>query len=283
MVRGGRASRLIFGVPPGQEANARRPPFKAPPRPQKNPLTPPDVAGLLADMKKVLSILVTFVFLHAQTWAHVGGPDYGGSQSVAGLYAGVLIPTKLGSNSLGIFTLTVPATGVAKGQFVIFASGATFLGTTEGIVDPDKLTLSAITDGNETVRASVITTPAVIDPMTHAITTPEVRSLQLVTVAQASGTIKAKLNTGPSFSSNTANIRLEGKGFLHLTPIDTTALGFTPDSIVKGSLDFTVDGFRQSAQTATTGTTGTGTTGTTGTTITPVNTGTTGTGTTLLF
>ena len=204
-------------------------------------------------MKKVLSLLLAFVFLQVQTWAHVGGPSYpSNAKSVQGIYAGVLVPTGLGSNALGLFTLTSPSSGLATGTFAVFASGGTFKGTILGLIDPDKRTLNSVAEGEETVKFSTV------DPITGLVT------ISLRTVALASGKITATLEDNTQ--GNSLGTRLLGTG--SLTTSDLTRGGgggggglTTPT----GSLDFTVDGFKQSGNTlgATTGTT-TGTTGTTG-------------------
>lgn len=111
-------------------------------------------------MKKVLSLLVAFVFLQTQSWAHSGGPDYGGAGvTLTGVYAGVLIPDQRAvalaaaapvanqtAASIGLFSLGVPATGLATGACVIFINGDPFSGTITGVADPGKGTVVAIID-----------------------------------------------------------------------------------------------------------------------------------------
>jgi len=109
-------------------------------------------------MKKVLSLLVAYVFFQTQSWALVGGPVYpGGNLSLIGTYAGVLIPdspqtgTSLSGKalaptvtSIGLFTLSVPSLGLASGTTVFFVNGDPYTGTISGVADPDKSTLVGI-------------------------------------------------------------------------------------------------------------------------------------------
>jgi hypothetical protein len=112
-------------------------------------------------MKKVLSLLVAFVFLQTQMWASSGGPDYGTTSGpTVGTYGGVLIPeipetTDDGtidptvtptSTAIGLFTLAVNSSGPALGASVVFIDGIAFNGNMVGILDPKGSKLSAILD-----------------------------------------------------------------------------------------------------------------------------------------
>ncbi|RYD74763.1 MAG: hypothetical protein EOP84_19375 [Verrucomicrobiaceae bacterium] len=114
-------------------------------------------------MNKVLSLLLAFVFLQTQAWALTGGPNYNsgsatGNISLLGVYAGALLPSgdessdeiaaeDLATNGLGLFALSVPETGLGTGQFVYFSEGRTFTGTITGVADPDKGTLTGLLKG----------------------------------------------------------------------------------------------------------------------------------------
>lgn len=117
-------------------------------------------------MKKVLSFLLSIVFLHAQTaplFAHRGGPensDTTANVDIVGTYSGTLIPddpaaantdTIDGSdsiNSLGLFNLGVPTTGPATGTFLIFTQGIIFTGTIIAAGDAGKGTIQGVVEGN---------------------------------------------------------------------------------------------------------------------------------------
>jgi len=116
-------------------------------------------------MKKVLSFLLSIVFLHAQTaplFAHRGGPentDTTQNFNIVGTYSGTLIPddpadaatdTIDGSdsiNSLGLFNLGVPSSGPATGTFLIFTQGIIFTGTIVASGDEGKGTISGVVEG----------------------------------------------------------------------------------------------------------------------------------------
>ncbi len=190
-------------------------------------------------MKQILSLLLAFVFVQTQCWALSGGPVYpGNSASVSGTYAGVLLPSGLGANALGLFVIESPDSGLATGDFVFFASGSTFRGTILGIIDPDSRKLSAVTEGEQTVRVQVI------NPTTGEVTT------LLRTIGLASGQITAVLDEVVSGNGqgNGTGTRLNGTGFLSTSDVDRTGIGgggTGTEAVVTGTVDFTVDGFKQ--------------------------------------
>jgi hypothetical protein len=121
---------------------------------------------LLTVMKRILSFLLSVVFLHVQTaplMAKRGGPDIGGSSNeqnvdIVGTYSGTLIPTNPEAagtpaldggfvNSLGLFSLGMPLQGPGTGSFVIFTQGVTFTGTITAVGDPGKGTISGLVEG----------------------------------------------------------------------------------------------------------------------------------------
>lgn len=106
-------------------------------------------------MKSVLGLLLCLVLGTAQTFAISGGPVFGtGNISTTGTYAGVLTPGPLspGANSIGLFSLTIPKTGLGTGTVVIFAAGLTYTGTFQGTADPDTARLIGEIDATSTVE-----------------------------------------------------------------------------------------------------------------------------------
>jgi hypothetical protein len=109
-------------------------------------------------MKALLSCLICSVLTMSQTFArdpHVaqnGGPAYPGAANVTGTYAGAIMPQNAGhppgcaTNSLGIFSLVVPASGLSNGTFVMFAQGRVFTGTIQAAADPEKARIRGILD-----------------------------------------------------------------------------------------------------------------------------------------
>ncbi|MEP6667675.1 MAG: hypothetical protein ABJF10_00895 [Chthoniobacter sp.] len=181
-------------------------------------------------MKKVLSLLVAFVFLQVQSWALSGGPVYAGTTAaVKGTYAGSLVPAIAG-NSLGIFSIGVPSTGLASGVFAMFISGGAFYGSIVGIIDPDKLTLNALAQAQENAVRTLFANG----------------QLQILTipVALASGSIQAKLiPTKQQFASQSGGgYRLTGSGELQTSSFPAGGGAPVPGVTVA----ITVDGFQQS-------------------------------------
>lgn len=118
----------------------------------------------LPDMKKVLSLLVAFVFLQVQSWALSGGPSFthNGNPSIIGTYGGVLIPQTASAApltqqpaSIGIFSMSVPEEGVSAGVAIMFVNGVAFIGQIAGIGDGDKQTIQGIIAGESNFSVSV--------------------------------------------------------------------------------------------------------------------------------
>lgn len=91
-----------------------------------------------------------------QCFAIKGGPVYGGGQvSVTGTYAGVMVPVPtvldpgppevtLTDNSLVLFAMKIPQTGLASGIAVVFRNGFFYSGGIQGSADPDSAQLTGI-------------------------------------------------------------------------------------------------------------------------------------------
>lgn len=209
-------------------------------------------------MKKVLSLLVAFVFMQVQTWALSGGPRYGGDQaSVSGTYAGVFtgiggtainlgtgnLVDSAGTNAVGLFVIGVPITDIANGTMAIFFEGSFFQGGILGIADPNKQTLTGVCQGVHITELISFT------DLFFGVSQQSVNY-----DSRADGTIKAEIeNTGID------GITLVGTGSFTVSIIVSTPVTF-PDpnnpgffittvvqsSVPTGTLSFTVDGFKQS-------------------------------------
>jgi hypothetical protein len=220
-------------------------------------------------MKKVLSLLLVFVFLKAQALALSGGPVFSNAQgNFVGIYSGVLVPkfttftstaTSSGSSSasIGLFTLSQPDTGIATGSVLLFVDGAPFSGVLNGLIDPDSAELNAVIDATSTFSVVIIvpTTTIVNGVPTTTFTT------QSFSVS-ASGNMNARVVPTGFFSTN-PNVsvtpsRLEGDAsvdiYFHINSDGT------PD--VSKTAVFEVQGFKQSDVAGTGGTTTTITFGT---------------------
>jgi hypothetical protein len=99
-------------------------------------------------MNKLLSLLMCFVFLQAETFALRGGPGgRNGVELINGQYSGTLTETT-GGGSLGMFLLTAVDNGASIGQVVFFTSSTvnvdTYSGTITGLTDPNTGNFSGI-------------------------------------------------------------------------------------------------------------------------------------------
>jgi len=106
-------------------------------------------------MKALFACLLCLVFASSQSYAISGGPFQGpGRISVTGTYSGVMLPSKTfspGANSIALFTMNIPSTGLASGTVVIFGAGLTFTGDIQASADPDTAKVTGEIDATSTV------------------------------------------------------------------------------------------------------------------------------------
>ncbi len=108
-------------------------------------------------MKILLASLMCLVLCTSECFALKGGPPYNGTgASVVGQYAGVLQPPfcpladpsqcPAGYNSIGIFSLRVPDTGLGSGVALIFQNGRSFTGTITATGNPNSSVITGVLD-----------------------------------------------------------------------------------------------------------------------------------------
>jgi hypothetical protein len=143
------------------------------------------------------------VLVASQSFALKGGPDFGaGKIKTTGTYAGVMLPGALspGSNSLGLFTLQIPKTGLGSGTVVIFTAGQTYTGTIQGSADPDS--------------AKFIGEIAASFPFIEVVAGPpdsngNPTTTTITVAAVAAGGVQGKMKKNKNIFS-TASVRLKG-------------------------------------------------------------------------
>lgn len=114
-------------------------------------------------MKKLLSLLIAFVFLNVESQAYY--PSYGGlGLNPVGTYGGTLVPDGAAgavagnvnaADSIGLFSIGVPQVGLATGTFALFIQGGAYVGDLVGYVDPTSQKLSAIMSGSSTFTVAI--------------------------------------------------------------------------------------------------------------------------------
>lgn len=210
-------------------------------------------------MKAILASLLCFVLCASECFAIKGGPPYpGGTISVTGTYAGVLEPQfdptdPFSTNSLGIFSLGVPSTGLASGAFIMFTRGTTFSGTIQAV--------GLVTSGQIRGVLSATFTPT----SSQAVFTDPFGNTIIVSsgdiTARADGSLNARVSGASGSSLVGSAALLDGTATVFVTESATVTNpdGTTQDmSTITASLSLDVIGFKQS-NTATTGSTSTGT------------------------
>ncbi|HSH96337.1 MAG TPA: hypothetical protein VK968_19475 [Roseimicrobium sp.] len=171
-------------------------------------------------MKKVLSLLVTYIFLETQMWALSGGPIFADASSTAltGSYAGSFVQKTITSGggfpldalappSLGTFSINVQVEGLATGSTVFFQGNVAFTGNIDAAADPAKKTIDGIIQASSIGSQFVITpavpavpasaTVVVLPPLfiPTVVITPAVPAQAAVTTGlDANGTLRAKVS-----------------------------------------------------------------------------------------
>jgi hypothetical protein len=216
-------------------------------------------------MKTLMAILLSFIISEAPVLAIHGGYTLGGAIPLSGTYAGVLIPTSdtvlpppvtttttttttgttatttsapvgFGTNSLGLFTLGLPTTGIGSGTVVIFSSSQQLSGTIMAIPDPNSSSgvLGVITATGE------VTTAAFTDNflgLNENLTTTQL-------TGDASGSLVATVSQGV-VSDSPYGINLNGTSNMTISTASTDVNGNTVLTPTE-NITFAVDGFLQS-------------------------------------
>ena len=204
-------------------------------------------------------------------WAIGGGPNQGGGASAASLvgsYAGALLPSSSSTtgtaqfNGLGLFTLSLPQSGLGNGDFIYFSEGKTFTGSITGLGDPNKQQFVGLVKAQfDIILSSFSGTDDFFGDFESNFTTPG---------GFANGTIKARFSAGSTpivsaAGAAIAGLRLQGQAKLDISELTTTTTtddNNTPDTTddttrttstvtTTSSLTLVVDGFQQSATSGT--------------------------------
>ena len=190
-------------------------------------------------MKGLFGSLLCLVLATSQAFALKGGPDYGGSStSLVGRYAGVLQglfdPTDpRSSNSIGLFSVGVPQTGLSSGTFLMFAEGRVFRGTINGTADPNSATVKGILEATYNFTKTVRVVDE--DGAEHLETIP--------VTAKVNGNLNASVKTGSAFGAPVTATLLQGDATLY---IDQGQVDEDNEPVITSILLMTVTGFKQS-------------------------------------
>ena len=190
-------------------------------------------------MKALFGSVLCLVLATSQSYAVKGGPNFGGGgTNIVGSYAGVLQglfdPTNpSSSNSIGIFTLGVPQTGNASGNFIMFARGRTFRGTIEAAADPNKATLKGIVSASYSYNLQ----------RTEFDQDGVLRVVSIPVTATVNGPINAKASTTQSRTFAASSTLLRGDATLYISGGYVSGAG---DPIINEITLLSVNGYKQS-------------------------------------
>jgi hypothetical protein len=208
-------------------------------------------------MKKILSFLLSVVFLHAQTaplLAKRGGPDIGNEDTanvdIVGTYSGSLIPEDPESagtpsldgefiNSLGLFSLGMPDTGPGTGSFVIFTQGFTFSGTITAVGDPGKSTVNGLVEGSYQFQDFLLLPDGSVAVDENGV--PIIQTFTAVVTGTLFANVVQTAEFNPADPSTISFQRLEGNAQLGV---------ILPGGVTNRTLNYIVDGVKQSPEVA---------------------------------
>ena len=205
-------------------------------------------------MKTLLAFLLSFIICEAPVLAIHGGYTLGGNESVTGTYAGVLLPINTqslqtsgsgtgaignyGTDSLGLFTLSVPNAGVGSGSIVIFSGANSASGNINALPDPNN---------NGSIIGVFVAQDydSLIQDSDNVGVTFNVQQL----IAQVNGSIEASIENVP-ISNSPTGIDLSGtaNGTFSTTGTNPDEVFFFGSNLVPVvQVTFAVDGFQQSS------------------------------------
>lgn len=192
-------------------------------------------------MKRVLSLLLAFVFLRAETYALSGGPNYGGNVDIVGTYSGVLVQVLTPemtesdlSGSLAVFTMAIPQTGLARGTTLVFSGGQVYDGTITGVGDVTSSNKASFKGILEASYDFTLSTPSTDSDGNPTVIVSSV-------TATANGTVDAEI-----FNTNVAStLTTLIKGTAQVL-ISNGLVNDALDPIINEVVDYQLTGFRQS-------------------------------------
>ena len=101
-------------------------------------------------MKKLLSLLMCYVFLQTETFAMRGGPGGQAAKPILGAYTGVMLDNS-GTTDIGMFILAAIKNGASTGQVAFFSENAAlfdyYVGDLTGVSDVAKGIFYGVLDG----------------------------------------------------------------------------------------------------------------------------------------
>jgi hypothetical protein len=188
-------------------------------------------------MRILLAALMCLVLCTSECFALKGGPPIpGGQVTTTGNYAGLFVPAGEDENSLGIFSVSVPTTGLGSGVVAFFRNGIFYPGTIQAIADPDSAVLTA------TVMSSFDIT------FTSETTGNPPTTRNIVITFNANGSITGLIRPNPKTLSS-ATARITGNAAVTYATVGS-APGFDDSGAnSNGPVPYEVNGFKQSEAT----------------------------------
>lgn len=183
-------------------------------------------------MKALFASLLCLVLAASETLAIKGGPDYGNVKvRTTGIYAGLFVPS-VNDNSLGIFSATIPKSGVGTGTVAFFRNGIFYPGTFQGIADPDSAILTGVVSSTFD-----ITFTSEADPTTHV-------TKNTVVTFNANGSIDGEIRPNTNRFS-TATARIVGTAAITYKTVGGITGVDTSNANSNGPVSYQVNGFKQ--------------------------------------
>lgn len=178
-------------------------------------------------MKKILSLLMCYVFLQTETFALRGGPGSSGGQKVVGTFSGVMVEST-GTTDVALFLLNAQSGGASTGQIVIFSQS----GVSSDAYNCNLTGLSDTSRGGSGKFVGVFTGAAVVSTQASIQSVSGQMTLQ---IAANSNSQSPRLSgTASSRTMTVVGTAGTGTGGTGGSPTPTTVVGPLRQYIVDG-------------------------------------------------
>ena len=194
-------------------------------------------------MRILLGCLMCLVLPFSEAFAISGGPFGGNGQlDVTGIYAGVLVPrldptVGLKDNSLALFTMTIPRSGLGTGTAVVFRNGIFYTGTVTASADAQTAKLSGVVN-------------AVFQEVTSSSSSSTGSSQSIAAEYDANGRFAGARISANGDTSTFGSTRIHGSAALTYKSFRNGLPNTDPNGDSGGAISYKVVGFKQSPLTS---------------------------------
>lgn len=159
-------------------------------------------------MKALFAVLLCLILMTSQSFAIHGSPFGVAGVTTTGTFSGSLKPNKVfnpGVNSIGLFTINFPATGLGTGTVVIFAAALTYSGDFQGIADPGSAQVTGEIDAKSTVTIGILSTVETASGRLQATIKLQSKNISILRLTGVASQNRPDLGADVQFSATANN------------------------------------------------------------------------------